>query len=179
MVLSLSGVSALGLFSVAVVMRGAINSVPMSIWQVLTPRVVTALARDGSVRKANARIVWVTAGLTGFMILLALAGSFLLDLFVPNAIPKYVAGIPVMKVCLWFPVVQAAYIPSTTLFATGKSWLFGRGVIVGAIVFALTTYMLLPRVGGLLAVAVGSLLGRAARTLATYLELFALTRREK
>ena len=178
LVLSLSGVSALGLFSVAAVMRGAMNSLPMAIWQVLTPRVVTALARDGSVRNANARIVWVTAGLTGFMILLACAGSFLLDIFVPYFIPKYVAGIPVMKVCLWFSVVQAAFLPINTLFATGRPWLYGRSVIAGLVVFPLATYLLLPVIGGLLAVAVGSLLGRAARTLAAYVDLVILTRRE-
>ncbi len=178
LVLFLDGVSALGLFSVAAVMRGAVNSLPMAILQVLTPRVVTDMARDGSVRNANARVMWVTAGLTGFMILLAVAGSFLLDLFVPYFIPKYVAGISVMKVCLWFPVVQAAFLPSNTLFATGRSWLYGRGVIAGMAVFSLATYLLYPAIGGLLAVAVGSLLGRAARTLIAYWELIALAKHE-
>ena len=178
LVLSLSGVSALGLFSVAVVMRGAVNSLPEAIWQVLTPRVVTALARDGSVRNANARIIWVTAGLTGFMILLACAGSFLLEVFVPYFIPKYVDGIQVMKVCLWFSVVQAAFLPINTLFATGRPWLYGRSVIAGLVVFPLATYLLYFAIGGLLSVTVGSLLGRAARTLAAYVDLVALTRRE-
>ncbi|MGO9136840.1 MAG: lipopolysaccharide biosynthesis protein [Syntrophales bacterium] len=178
LVLSLGGVTALGLFSIAVVVRGAVNSLPMSIWQVFTPRVVTALARDGSVRNANARIIWVTAGLTGFMILLACAGSFLLEVFVPHFIPKYIAGIPVMKICLWFSVVQAAFLPINILFATGRPWLYGRSVIAGLVVFPLATYLLLPVIGGLLAVAVGSLLGRAARTLAAYVDLVALTRRE-
>jgi O-antigen/teichoic acid export membrane protein len=178
LVLSLSGVSALGLYSVATVLGSAVNSLPMAIWQVLTPRVVTALARDGSMRNANARIMWVTVGLTGFMIIFACVGSFLLDIFVPHFIPKYVAGIPVMKVCLWFPVVQAAFLPMNTLFATGRQWLYGRSVIAGIIVFALATYLLLPMIDGLLAVAVGSLLGRAARTLAAYVDLVVLTRRE-
>lgn len=178
LVLSLSGVSSLGLLSVAAVIGGAVSSLPMAIWQVLTPRVVTALAREGSVRNANARIMWVTAGLTGFMILLAVAGSFLLDLFVPHFIPKYVAGIPVMKVFLWFPVVQAAFLPMNTLFATGRPWLYGRSVIAGIVVFAGATYLLFPAIGGLLAVATGSLLGRTARTLAAYVDLIALERRE-
>jgi O-antigen/teichoic acid export membrane protein len=179
MVLSLSGVSALGLFSVAAVMGSAVNALPMAIWQVLTPRVVTAFARDGSVRNANARVIWVTVALVGFMIILAYAGSFLLDIFVPYFIPKYVAGIPVMKVCLWFPVVQAAFLPINTLFATGRPWLYGRSVIAGIVVFPLTTYLLLPVIGGILAVAVGSLLGRAVRTLVAYVDLIALTRQEK
>ena len=179
LVLYLDGVTALGLFSVAYAVRGAVNSLPMAIWQVLTPRVVTTLARDGSVRNANARIMWVTAGLTGFMILLACAGSYLLNILVPHFIPKYVAGIPVMKICIWFPVVQAAFLPINTLFATGRPWLFGRSVIAGIVVFPLMTYLLLPVTGGLLAVAIGSLLGRVARTLAAYVDLVALTRREK
>lgn len=178
LILSLGGVTALGLFSVAYGLRGAMNSLPTSVWQVLAPRVVTTMARDGSVRNANSRIVWLTAGLTGFMILLACAGSFLLDIFVPYFIPKYVAGIPVMKVILWFPVVQAAYIPTTALFATGRPWLLGRSVIVGAVAFALASYLLLPIIGGLLAVIVGSLLGRVARTLAAYVDLFFLARHE-
>lgn len=178
LVLSLSGISALGLFSVAAVMRVAMNSLPVAIWQVLTPRVVTAYARDGSVRNANERIIWVTAGLTGFMVVLALVVSFLLDIFVPLAIPNYVAGIPVMKVCLWFPVVEAAFLPMNALFATGRPWLYGRNVIAGIVVFPLATYLLYPAIGGLLAVAVGSLLGQAARTLAAYVDLVALTRRE-
>jgi len=178
LVLSLSGVSALGLFTIAAVMRGAVNTLPAAIGQVLMPRVVTDLARDGSVRKANARITWVTAGLTGIMILLAFSDSFLLDIFVPFAIPKYVDGIPVMKVCLWFSVVQAAFLPMNTLFATGRPWLYGRSVIAGLVVFPLATYLLLPAIGGLLAVAVGSLLGRAARTMAAYVDLVLLTRRE-
>ena len=178
LILSLSGATALGLFSVAYAVRGAMSILPTAMWQVLTPRVVTALVRDGSVHSANTRIIWVTAGLTGLMILLAWAGSFFLDIFVPYVIPKYVAGIPVMKVCLWFSVVEAAFLPMNVLFATGRSWLYGRSVIAGIVVFPLATYLLLPTLGGLLAVAVGSLLGRTARTLAAYMDLVLLTRRE-
>lgn len=178
LVLYLSDVSSLGLFSVATVMAAAVNSLPMSIWQVLTPRVVTAFAQDGSVRNANSRIFWVTTVLTGFMIFLSCIGSFLLDVFVPLFIPKYVAGIPVMKICLWFPVIQAAFLPINTLFATGRPWLYGRSVIFGIIVFPLATYLLSPLIGGLLAVAFGSLLGRLARTAAAYVDLAILARRE-
>ena len=178
LVLYLDGVTALGLFSVAYVLRGAMNTIPTVVGQVLLPRVVTTLARDGSVRKANSRVAWVTVGLTGLMILLACVGSFLLDIFVPYLIPKYVAGISVMKVCLWFSVVEAAFLPMNTLFATGRPWLYGRSVIAGIIVFPLATYILFPMIGGLLAVAVGSLLGRVTRTLAAYVDLAILTRQE-
>jgi hypothetical protein len=178
LVLSFGGVTALGLFSVAYALRSAMNSLPMAVWQVLTPRVVTAFARDESVRNANARIALVTAGLTGFMILFAWAGLYVLDAFVPIVIPKYVAGIPLIKVYLWFCVIEAASLPLNTLFATGRSWLYGRGVIAGMVVFPVATYVLLPVTGGVLAVAIGSLLGRTARTIAAYVDLVVLTRRE-
>ncbi len=179
LVLSLAGVTSLGLYSVAAVISAAVNSVPLAVWQVLTPRVVTTFARDGSVRGANVRIAWVTLGLTGFMVAVAVVTSYLVGIFVPYFIPKYIAGISVMKVCLWFPVVQAAFLPMNALFATGKPWLYGRSVIAGIVVFPLTAYLLHPVIGGLLAVAVGSLLGRAARTFAAYVDLFILTRRER
>lgn len=179
LVLSLGGVKSLGLFAVAAVMRSALNSLPAAIWQVVTPRVVTAFARDGSVRNANARTLWVTAGLTGCMVLVACAGSLLLKAVVPCCIPKYVAGIAVMQVCLWFPVVEASFLPINTLFAAGRPWLYGRGVIAGVVVFPVASYLLLPVLGGGLAVAVGSLLGRAARTAAAYLDLASLARSEQ
>ncbi len=179
LVLYFGGLTSLGLFSVAVVMRSAVNSLPMAMWQVLTPRVVTSLAQEGSVRKANSRIIWVTIGLTVSMMLLVSIGTYLLDYFVPFFIPMYIDGISVMKVCLLFSIVEAAFLPVNVLFATGRPWLYGRSVIAGVIVFPLATYFLAPIIGGLLAVAVGSLLGRLARTLAAYVDLFILTRHAK
>lgn len=178
LILSLAGVPELGLFSVAYAMRSGLNTLPMAMWQVIEPRAVTNLAKDGSVHNANERIVWVTVGLTSFMVLVASVTSMVLADLVPILIPKYTAGIPVMKVALWFPVVQAAFLPINTLFATGRPWLFGRSVITGVLVFALSTYLLLPEFGGLLSVVMGSLFGRAARTLAAYFDLYLLTKRE-
>lgn len=180
LVLYLGGVTALGLFSVATVIRSAFNSLPTVVMQVLSPRVVTAFAKDGSMRNAKGSIMWVTLGLMGFMAIIAYAASFLLDIFVPLLIPKYIAGIPVMKLSLWFAIVEAAYnIPSVTLFAASRPWILGRGIIVGAIVFALVTWLLLPQIGGLLAVTAGSLLGRTVRTLAAYVDLYLLMKKER
>jgi len=52
-------------------------------------------------------------------------------------------------------------------------------MIVGIVIFLLAVYLLSPMIGGLLAVAVGSLLGRAARTLAAYSDLISITRQDK
>lgn len=179
LVLSFGGVTCLGLFSVAVVLRSAVNTLPISILQVLTPRIVTEMARDESVRNANARIIGLTLWLTGFMMIVVYIGAILLEKFVPQLIPMYIDGLSVMKVCLWFSVVQAAFLPINNLFAKGKPWIYGRSVLLGLIVFPIATYFIEPMVGGLLAVAMGSLLGRTARTLAAYVDLFALARQER
>jgi O-antigen/teichoic acid export membrane protein len=177
LMLSLGGVTGLGLFAAASVLREGVNVLPQAVNQVMMPRVVESIARTGTVHKANMKSVWVTVLLTVFMVPVVLLLSYLLDYLVPLAIPKYVEGIQLMKVCLWFSVVQAAALPINTLFATGRSWLTGRGVIVGIIVFPITAYLLTPSLGGILAVAFGSLAGRFARTLEAYLEITLLTRR--
>lgn len=178
LILHIGGTGALGLFSVGYAIRNAMNSIPIVVYQVLAPRLVTSFARDGSVRNVHARNRWKAVWLTGFMILLALTGSFLLKYFVPYVIPKYVAGIPIMKICLWFSVIEAASLPLSALYATGRAWLYGRGVIVGLIVFPLAAYLLTPALGGVLAVVAGSLLGRAARTIIAHVELSVLMGRE-
>jgi hypothetical protein len=178
LMLTFGGLTGLGLFAVASVMRDGMNVLPHSVYQVMTPRVVEAYAREGSVRNANARSMLLTAALTGTMVLIVLVCSYLLGRLVPLAIPKYAGGVSLMKVCLWFSVIQAAELPFNTLFATGRSWLYGRGVIIGLIVFPLAAYLLKPALGGVLAVALGSLLGRVARTLVAYVEIGLLTRGE-
>lgn len=178
LMLSLGGLRGLGLFAVASVMREGMNVLPQAVNQVMTPRVVEAYAREGSIRSANSRSLLTTLGLTGAMVVMVGVCSYFVGVLVPLAIPKYVDGIPLMRVCLWFSVLQAAGLPFNTLFATGRSWLYGRGVIVGLIVFPLSAYLLTPSLGGILAVAVGSLLGRMARTLVAYVEIAVLTFRE-
>ena len=161
-------------------MRGAMNSLPMAIWQVLTPRIVTAFARDGSVRNANARIVWVTVGLTGFMVVLAVVGFILVGYIRSTCYPEVCCrysgdeGLPLVSRCPGS--ILADRIPFLPRAGRGS---MGVALLRGLVVFPLATYLLLPAIGGLLAVAVGSLLGRAARTLAAYVDLVALTRREK
>ena len=178
LILSFGGVTALGFFTVAIVLRDGICVLPNAITQVLLPRAVEGFAQDGSVRNANAKSAWLTVGLTAFMVLIVLVVSYSIDFLVPLAIPKYVDCIPLMNICLWFAVVQTASLPLNTLFATGRSWLYGRGVIVGLVVFALAAFLLTPTFGGVIAVAIGSLLGRTARIIVAYLEIFMLIRRE-
>ncbi len=174
----LGGAGGLGLFAVASVLREGMLIVPQAVNQAMTPRVVAAYARDGSVRLAYAGSLPFAIGLAVVMVPLVLLGSSLLPHLVPLAIPRYVDGIPIMKVCLWFSVIKAGSLPLNTLFATGRSWPYGRGVLAGLVVFPVSACLLGPYLGGTLAVVTGSLLGRLARTLAAYAEIARMMRQE-
>lgn len=178
LVLALGGVTSLGLFAAAAVMREAMSVLPLAASQVLTPRIVEAFAREGSVRRATARLMLPTMLLTAGVAASVVVASWLLGILVPVAIPKYVDGLRLMRVCLWFAVIQAASLPLNIIFASGKSWIFGRGVVVGLAVVPVVAYLLVPVLGGVMAVAVGSLAGRAARTAVAYLELAMLAHQE-
>jgi O-antigen/teichoic acid export membrane protein len=179
LMLMLGGFTELGLFSIAAVLREAISVLPQAVNQVIMPRIVEGFGRDGSVRSANARTFLPTVGLTMFMTVVVVAIAFSLDILVPLAIPKYTAGIPLMKACLWFGVVQTAALPLNAIFATGKPWVFGRGILLGLVVFPISAYLLAPSIGGVLAVAWGSLLGRAVRIVEAYAEIYLLIHQER
>lgn len=179
LLLSFGGVTALGFLTVATALREGMNVLPMAVYQVMTPRVVATYAAEGSVIKANTRSLELTAWLTGAVVVAILIVSYLLGIVLPLVIPKYEGSLPLVRVFLWFAAVQAASLPLNALVATGKSWLYGRGVLVGLVVFPLATYCLFPSLGGVLAVAVGSLLGRVARTVVAYVEIYRLARCER
>ena len=109
---------------------------------------------------------------------MVLAISHSLDWLIPLFIPKYVDGISLIKACLWFAAIAAANIPVAALFATGRAWLYGNGVFIGFLTFLVCCYWLIPVLGGTFAVVAGSLIGRAVRTFAAYVELGILSRRE-
>jgi hypothetical protein len=178
LLLHLGGIKELGLFSVAVVLREGLSALTVAVHQVLTPRVVESFAREGSYSSAARKCFLVSIPLVGGMLILVPLMSLSLDYLVPILIPKYVDGIPIMKVCLWAAVVQAASLPLNALFATGKAWLYGRGVLVGLLAFLSFSILLASSLGGMMAVVVGSLVGRATRITVCYVDLFIMSRRE-
>lgn len=173
------GVKAVGLFSVALIMRESLSILPQSVHQVFMPRAAESFARDGGVGKA-ARSTFKVAGIFSvFMLVAILITAFLLDFFVPCFIPKYSDGLPLMKVCLIASIVPALSLPLNGLAATGRSWLYGKGILVGLLIFPVVSYLLNSVAGGMLAVAIGSLIGRLARVAVAYADLFVLLRRER
>jgi hypothetical protein len=178
LLLALGGAKGLGLFAVAVVLREGICILPQAINQVLTPRILERYGRDGKLSSASALAYKLVPPLVLGMTVIVLTLSFALDALVPILIPKYVEGLALMKASLWIGVIQAAGLPLNALIASGKSWSYGRGIVAGGLAFLLAAYALYPCVGGLLAVAVGSLIGRTVRTAFGYLDLRRLGQRE-
>lgn len=178
MMLHFAGMKGVGLFAVAVIIRESISILPQAINQVLTPRVIESYARQGNIGNPIQRQIKFAIVLTLGMAILVLGITVMLDYFVQFFIPKYVDGLQIMKICMWLSVIHAVDLPTNALIANGNSWLFGRGVLVGFLIFPLAVYLLNPLVGGMLAVAIGSLIGRLVRTIVAYDDLFLLVRRE-
>jgi O-antigen/teichoic acid export membrane protein len=176
LILYFAGTRALGLFAVAVAIREVLVVLPQAVHQVLAPRLVESFAREGNSRKTNSKTMLLSLALAGLMTAVVLVITLTLDWLVPRVIPMYAAGIPLIKLCLWFCVVAAATIPSATLFAAGRPWLFGSGVLIGFAVFPIAAYLLVPFLGGAVAVVAGSLIGRTARVLTAYVEIVLLLR---
>ena len=178
LILKFGGIKAVGLFSVAVIMRESLSTLPQSINQVLMPRVVESFARKGGVVAAAKQTFLATGLLTLFMVGIILVVILSLDYFVPLIIPKYVEGLPLMKAGLWVAVIHAISLPLNGLVATGRSWLYGKGILIGLLAFLSAVYLLNPLIGGIMAVIFGSLIGRSVKTVVAYFDLFILMRRE-
>lgn len=178
LMLQFGGLTAVGLFAVAVIMRESLSILPQSFCQVITPRVIESYARQGGLREVTKQSLKATLGLLFLTSASVLCISVLLDYFVPFFIPKYLDGLPLMKVCLWLAVIHAVSLPLNGLVATGRSWLYGKGILIGLIVFPLAVYLLNPLIGGMMAVAVGSLIGRVVRNGIAYFDLVRIVRKE-
>jgi O-antigen/teichoic acid export membrane protein len=179
LVLAFGGVKAVGLFSVAVMMRESLSILPQSLHQVLMPRVVESFARKGGIRSSTKSVFLGSALFTLLMAFLILIIGFFLDYFVPIIIPKYVDGLLIMKTCLWIAAIHAASLPLNGLVATGRGWLYGKGILVGMVAFASSVYFLIPILGGVMAAIVGSLFGRLVRVLVAYVDLMSVIRKEQ
>lgn len=178
LMLALGGVHGLGLFAVAVMLREGICILPQAIHQVLLPRIVQAYGREGRLGSAHELMYRIVSPLALGMAAVVLAVSWALGTLIPILIPNYADGLGLMKVLLWTGVLQAVALPLNALFASGKSWRYGRGILAGFITFPIVTYLLAPLTGGILAVAGGSLAGKAVRTGIGYLELRLLVSEE-
>ncbi|MGD9731521.1 MAG: lipopolysaccharide biosynthesis protein [Desulfamplus sp.] len=172
------GIKELGLFSVAVVMREGLSVLSKAVHQVLTPHVVETYSRRGKLGAATKQCILISFFLIPVMIVFVILASLCIEFFIPVFIPKYVEGIAIMKLSLWMTVVSAASLPLNVLFATGKAWLYGRGVLIGLLSFLVFSIIFSSSLGGMVAVVFGSLIGRSMRVVVCYLELYWIVLKE-
>lgn len=178
LMLYLGGVKALGLFSVAIVCRVSVSALPQAIFQVLKPRIAEAYGRKGRIGKDLQYYSLLAAALSAFMFIIVSLVAYLLDHFIPILIPKYVEGIQLIKICNFVAVVHAASLPLNGLFAIGRGWLIGKGIFAGFITFLFLVYFLTPSVGGMLSVAVGSLVGNVVWVAVGYIDVIKMIRND-
>jgi O-antigen/teichoic acid export membrane protein len=178
LVLRYCGLEFLGYFAIAVVVRDAISTIPRSVHQVLMPRVIANFARKNDLAGVNLKVVQATILTAIVTSAIVLVGGAAIEYVVPVVMPKYAGGLHVIKMCMWFGVVEALALPLNTLLATGKPWLYGRSVLSGILVFIAVAFVLSRFADPLTAIILGSLAGRAARVLASYIDIWLVLRRQ-
>jgi O-antigen/teichoic acid export membrane protein len=178
LMLHFAGVKEVGLFAVAVVLRESMNILPKAVQMVFAPRVIESFGREGKTGAYTKRLCWLSAMIGLFMLAVVYLAGEALDFLLPLFLPKYIDGLMLMKICFYFSIVQALSIPFSGLIATGRSWLFGKGILAGIAVFPIAAFLLEPHLGGMVAVVVASLMGRLVRTVVAYWDLFSLMRQE-
>lgn len=176
---SFGGTKAVGFLSVAIIIRESLCVIPNSFNQYLMPKAVDSFAKNGNTSAFAIESYLVTVITILITVIVVIISSFLLNYFVPMFIPKYFEGLTLIKTCIWFAVIQATSIPLNGLIASGRGWLYGKGILVGIIFFPLAVLLLNKIVGGILAVALGSLIGRFIRTSVAYFDLYKLMDHEK
>ena len=179
LMLYFGGLTGLGYFSVAVAMREGMNVLPMAVYQVLSPKIVAAFSRDGNINSSITYCFKITIFLVCFMSVSVFFVSLFIELIVPLAIPKYIHGLDLMKLCLLFSVVQSASIPSNLLFAENNHYSFGKGIFIGLLIFLIMSLIFVNFMSPIIGIALASLLGRSARVLSVYYELYLINKSNK
>lgn len=168
LILHLSGNEALGYLAIAVIIREAISVLPQSIHQVLLPKTVEDYAKTGEIKEINKELIRIAIITSIAMMIISIFATYLAHIAIPIILPKYVNALNIIGVATIFPVIQALSLPLNSLFATGKSSLYGRSIIFGVAFFMLSTALYLQYMDAALSVMTGSLTGRTVRLIVAY-----------
>ncbi len=179
LMLYLAGAKGLGLFSIAIICSSSISVLPQAIFQVLKPRIAESYGQNKNISSELRQYILIALVLAVGMSIIVVIVSYMIDYFVPIIIPKYIDGIQLIKIYSWLAVIHALSLPLNGLFATGKSWLIGKGTLAGLIAFPVSVFLFIPSTGGMLAVAIGSLIGNFAWLAVGYIDVVKLIRQEK
>jgi O-antigen/teichoic acid export membrane protein len=172
------GASALGLWSVSVMMFETANKAPQAVVAVYAPRLIEQFGRTGSYRDAlqlcRRPILW---GITG-MVSFGIASYAAVPFAVKWLIPKYTAAIPTMCLMLLYLPFLILEMPYSLLVGGGHWAKLNIASYVGLGCFILLALLALRLDWGLNGVVGASLLGKAGRMAVMYAFIGAHLRRE-
>lgn len=162
--LALGGVTAVGLYTLAVVAAEVMGALPQSFGQYLSPRMTFDYGKTGDPLVLWNRIIRGSLLAAAACAGAALAGSWLLRPTVEWLAPQYIDGIVAAKVMLWCGVPQALALPASALWAMKRWRLMTLYQLSGSALMALTPMLFIGRIDNmLLAVAWGVFVGSMLR----------------
>lgn len=162
--LALGGVTAVGLYTLAIVAVEVMGALPQSFSQYLSPRMTFDYGKTGNPLVLWNRVIRGSLLAAAACAGAALAGSWFLRPAVEWFAPQYIDGIVAAKVMLWSGVPQALALPATALWAM-KHWrLMTFYQLGGSALMALSPLLFIGRIDNLLlAVAWGVFVGSTLR----------------
>jgi O-antigen/teichoic acid export membrane protein len=173
------GIKSLGLYSVALFVRGMVNQLAQNMNQVMNIKVYEQYGRSGRVEDCL-RVIFKPMVLAFLASLpLIVVGWSALPWAVSRLIPKYVGAISMTRVVLLSMPITFLSLPVTILWATGRLIDCFTGVIVGFLAFAGLSYLLYRLNVGALSVLIASILGQAINVLVSYMLILRLVLKEK
>jgi O-antigen/teichoic acid export membrane protein len=171
LVIKYLGTTAMGLYAMVVVAGSTIELIPLSVSQVLYPRMAQEFGRTGQIRgllrPTLKPMILAASGVAPLIVL----GWFLAEPLTQRITPNYVAAVPAMRWSLLPPLISC-FLPVNNVFIVvrrqalyavaivcgmsaylgGLLWLsrdgaslvlFPQAMLIGRIVFALASYLLL------------------------------------
>jgi O-antigen/teichoic acid export membrane protein len=162
LVLGWFGIKALGLYSVAVVVRTVIGQLVQNISQVLSVRICERYGRSNSAKDALHRIVTPIVLISIASLPLIAVGWLLMPWVVRLLIPRYVESIPLMQIFLFMTPLALLHIPMAVLWIAVKLFDCGVSVIIGLVTFVAAAYYFYWMDYGLSGTAIAYIVGQTA-----------------
>lgn len=104
MIFAFGGALSFGLYSLSTIVEGTLKVIPTSFGGVIYPRMSIMYGEGKSVSEIIKANIKPLIFQFGFMLLVAVAGCFLLPVIVPYILPKYVDGIRAAQWMMFIPV---------------------------------------------------------------------------
>lgn len=179
LVLMWFGTEVLGLYSVALFVRGVVAILAQNINQVINVRIYAQYGSSGRVRDCLNLIYKPMAFAFLMSLPLVLVGWLSMPWAVSMLIPKYVGAIPIMRVVLVVMPITFLSLLVTIIWATGRWILCFKGVTAGFVTFVGLSYVSCRLNMDVLSIPIASMLGQMVNVIVSYILILRLVRQEK